>query len=123
MFKIFWVFLLGACLGLGVPLAGAQVSAPVLTPESRTSLLVHAPQGVAPGQPLWLGLQIEHAPGWHSYWKNPGDSGLPTEFEWQLPGHVVPGAIAWPTPRKIPIGELANYGYKDTVLLPIPLEV
>ncbi|BAO80050.1 thiol:disulfide interchange protein [Serpentinimonas raichei] len=123
MFKIFWVFLLGACLGLGVPLAGAQVSAPVLTPESRTSLLVHAPQGVAPGQPLWLGLQIEHAPGWHSYWKNPGDSGLPTEFEWQLPGHVVPGAIAWPTPRKFPLGELANYGYKDTVLLPIPLEV
>ncbi|WP_082210039.1 protein-disulfide reductase DsbD family protein [Serpentinimonas barnesii] len=123
MFKIFWVFLLGAYLGLGAPLAGAQVSEPVLTPESRTSLLVHAPQGVAPGQPLWLGLQIEHAPGWHSYWKNPGDSGLPTEFEWQLPGHVVPGSIEWPTPRKFPLGELANYGYKDTVLLPIPLEV
>jgi len=123
MFKSFFAFLLALGIGLGVPLAGAQVSAPVLTPESRTALLVHAPQGVAPGQPLWLGLQIEHAPGWHSYWKNPGDSGLPTEFEWQLPGHVVPGAIAWPTPRKFPLGELANYGYKGTVLLPIPLEV
>jgi len=137
MFKSFIVGLLGVCLGLGalaqapaVPAAsftalapGALVSAPVVTPESRTALLVHAPQGVAPGQPLWLGLQIEHAPGWHSYWKNPGDSGLPTEFEWQLPGHVVPGAIAWPTPRKFPLGELANYGYGGTVLLPIPLEV
>lgn len=140
MFKSIAVLLLGLCLGWGAwaqapaaPLwavasagtntAGALVSAPVVTPESRTALLVHAPQGVAAGQPLWLGLQIEHAPGWHSYWKNPGDSGLPTEFEWTLPAHVVPGAIAWPTPRKFPIGELANYGYKDTVLLPIPLEV
>jgi len=125
MFKLLTVLLLGSCLGLGAwaQASNAQVSAPVTTPESRTSLLVHAPQGVVPGQPLWLGLQIEHAPGWHSYWKNPGDSGLPAEFEWQLPGSVLPGAIEWPTPRKFRFGDLANYGYKDTVLLPIPLQV
>jgi hypothetical protein len=55
----------------------------------RAELVAHAPEGVAPGKPLWLGLLIEHQPHWHTYWKNPGDSGLPTTLEWQLPpaGH------------------------------------
>ncbi len=95
----------------------------VTTPYVRAELLAHAPQGVAPGQPLWLGLQITHQPEWHTYWKNPGDSGLPTELEWQLPAGLDANEIAWPLPKKIPIGTLANYGYEGTVLLPIPVTV
>jgi DsbC/DsbD-like thiol-disulfide interchange protein len=68
-------------------------------------------------------LQITHQPEWHTYWKNPGDSGLPTVLEWTLPAGVTAGEIAWPTPKKIPIGNLANYGYEGTVLLPVPLTV
>ncbi|NIC43017.1 protein-disulfide reductase DsbD [Aquabacterium sp. A08] len=99
-------------------------TAPAVTSEfSRARLLVHAPQGVQAGQPLWLGLEIHHAPDWHTYWKNPGDSGLPTELQWRLSPGVQAGEIAWPTPRKFPLGELANYGYDGTVLLPVPLRV
>ena len=99
------------------------VSSVVSTSEVRAELLAHAPQGVAAGQPLWLGLQITHQPEWHTYWKNPGDSGLPTVLDWTLPAGVTAGDIAWPTPKKIPIGNLANYGYEGTVLLPVPLTV
>lgn len=95
----------------------------VTTPYVRAELLAHAPQGVAPGQPLWLGLQITHQPEWHTYWKNPGDSGLPTDFAWTLPAGLDAGEITWPLPRKIPIGTLANYGYEGTVLLPVPVTV
>ncbi len=95
----------------------------VKTAQVQAELLVHAPEGVAAGQPLWLGLQLQHAPHWHSYWKNAGDSGLPTELRWTLPAGVAAGEIAWPTPRKFPLGELANYGYDGTVLLPVPLRV
>jgi thiol:disulfide interchange protein DsbD len=95
----------------------------VTTPYVRAELLAHAPQGVAPGQPLWLGLQITHQPEWHTYWKNPGDSGLPTDLAWTLPAGLDAGEIAWPLPRKIPIGTLANYGYEGTVLLPVPVTV
>ncbi|MFT4241293.1 MAG: protein-disulfide reductase DsbD family protein [Acidovorax sp.] len=95
----------------------------ITTPYVRAELVAHAPQGVAPGQPLWLGLQITHQPGWHTYWKNSGDSGLPTELAWQLPPGLDAGEIAWPLPRKIPIGTLANYGYEGTVLLPVPVAV
>ncbi|HMN56124.1 MAG TPA: thioredoxin family protein, partial [Ottowia sp.] len=71
----------------------------------------------------WVGLQITHQPGWHTYWKNSGDSGLPTELQWTLPPGVMAGDIAWPLPKKIPIANLANYGYEGTVLLPVPLIV
>lgn len=95
----------------------------VITPQVRAELLAHAPQGVAPGQPLWVGLQITHQPQWHTYWKNAGDSGLPTQMHWTLPSGVTAGEIAWPTPMRIRVGTLANYGYEDTVLLPVPLTV
>ena len=100
----------------------------VRTDQVRAVLLAHAPQGVptgaaAPGEApqVWVGLQLTHQPDWHTYWKNSGDSGLPTELQWTLPPGVMAGDIAWPLPRKIPIGDLANYGYEGTVLLPVPL--
>jgi thiol:disulfide interchange protein len=95
----------------------------VTTPQVRAELLAYAPQGVAPGKPVLVGLQITHQPEWHTYWKNSGDSGQPTELTWTLPAGVSAGDIQWPTPKKIPIGTLANYGYEGAVLLPVPLEV
>ena len=102
--------------------AGTSTSV-VTTPRVRAELVAYAPQGVAPGQPLWLGLQIAHQPGWHTYWKNPGDSGLPTELRWTLPAGVDVGDIAWPVPQKLRVEQMANYGYEGTVLLPVALQL
>ena len=95
----------------------------VVTDQVRAELMAYAPDGVGPGKQVWVGLQIAHQPDWHTYWKNSGDSGLPTVLEWTLPAGIDPGEIAWPAPKKIPIGTLANYGYEGTVLLPVPLTV
>ncbi len=103
------------------PSSGAK--SVVTTDQVRAELMAHAPEGVEPGKPVWVGLQITHKPEWHTYWKNSGDSGLPTVLEWTLPAGVTAGDIAWPTPKKIPIGTLANYGYENTVVLPVPLTV
>jgi thiol:disulfide interchange protein DsbD len=100
-----------------------KASPVVTTPHVRAELIAHAPDGVAPGAPVWVGLQITHQPEWHTYWKNAGDSGLPTELTWTLPAGLAAGDVAWPVPKKIPIGNLANYGYEHTVLLPVPLTV
>jgi thiol:disulfide interchange protein DsbD len=89
----------------------------------RAELFAQAPDGVGAGKTVWLGLQIKHQPHWHTYWKNPGDSGLPTVLQWTLPTGVVAGDIAWPTPQRIPVGTMANYGYSDTILLPVPLTI
>ena len=102
---------------------GGVNAAVVQTDQVRAELVAHAPQGVAPGQPLWVGLKITHQPQWHTYWKNPGDSGLATTVQWTLPSGVTAGDIAWPAPHSIPIGTMTNYGYEGTVLLPVPLTV
>ena len=102
----------------------AQIGgATVKTDQVRAELMAHAPQGVQAGQTFWLGLQIAHQPHWHTYWQNPGDSGLPTQLHWTLPAGLTAGDIAWPLPKKIPIGTLANYGYEGTVLLSVPITV
>jgi thiol:disulfide interchange protein len=105
--------------------ASAQTSAKsvVTTERVRAELLAHAPDGVTPGKQVWVGLQLAHQPEWHTYWKNSGDSGLPTQLQWTLPAGVLAGDIAWPVPKKIPVGNLANYGYEGTVLLPVPLTI
>lgn len=121
-----------AALGLATA-AWAQFSTPatstgasaavVQTEQVRAELVAFAPEGVSAGKPLWVGLKIDHQPQWHTYWKNAGDSGLPTRLEWSLPAGVTAGDIAWPAPQKINIGSLANFGYEGTVLLPVPLTV
>jgi DsbC/DsbD-like thiol-disulfide interchange protein len=102
----------------------AQAVGPVVTtPQVRAELVAHAPEGVAPGKPLWLGLKIEHQRDWHTYWKNPGDSGLPTKLNFTLPDGMLAGPVQWPTPSRLPTGPLMNYGYADTLLLPVAVTV
>ena len=80
--------------------------------------LVAATDAVVPGQPLQVGLKLVHDNGWHTYWQVPGDSGLPTQINWQLPPGFVAGPIEWPHPLRLPLGPLMNFGYKaDTLLL------
>jgi len=106
--------------GSAALLSSSSLSNVVTTPQVRAELLVHSPQGLASA---WVGLHLQHQPGWHTYWKNPGDSGLPTQLQWTLPPGVRVGDIAWPTPKPLPVGDLVNYGYEGSVLLAVPLYV
>ncbi len=104
---------------LSVAASAAAPGSVVTTPQVRAELVAHAPDGLAPGQAVTLGLKLDHQPHWHTYWKNPGDSGLPTTLAWTLPTGVQAGEIQWPTPQKLPIGPLLNYGYEGALLLPV----
>jgi thiol:disulfide interchange protein len=122
--RAFAVLAFAAALTLPFTATAQSAGKTVVTSERvRAEVMAHAPDGVAPGKQVWVGLQIAHQPEWHTYWKNAGDSGLPTQLQWTLPAGVVAGDIAWPLPKKIPIGPLANYGYEGTVLLPVPLTI
>ncbi len=133
--QLFTLFFIAA--SAYVPSAGAQISFKsgafgsstggasnvVTTPRVRAELVAHAPDGLAPDASASLGLLLTHQPGWHTYWKNSGDSGLPTELRWTLPAGVDVGEIAWPVPQRIRIGPLANYGYENEVLLAVPVQI
>jgi thiol:disulfide interchange protein DsbD len=64
-----------------------------------------------------VALRLKMDKGWHTYWQNPGESGLPTTLAWKLPAGLTPGPIQWPPPRALPVGPLVNYGYEGEVLL------
>ncbi|MCM0608558.1 MAG: thioredoxin family protein [Ideonella sp. WA131b] len=112
-----------ALVALAPAAATSPRSAVVTTPQVRAELVAHAPEGLQPGRPAWLGLKIEHKEHWHTYWKNPGDSGLPTTLAWTLPAGAAAGDIDWPTPQRLPIGPLMNFGYEGRLLLPVSLSV
>ncbi|PWB17228.1 thioredoxin family protein [Comamonas sp. JNW] len=103
--------------------SGPASSSVVTTPRVRAELVALAPQGIEPGKSIELGLLLDHQPDWHTYWTNPGDSGLPTQLQWQLPPGWDAGEIAWPTPHPIRVGTLVNYGYEGQVLLPVTVQI
>ena len=86
------------------------------TDEVQVRLISDSSQ-VAPGQTLLVALEQKIAPHWHTYWKNPGDSGQPTSIEWKLPPGAAASDILWPAPKRFDVGPITNYGYEDRVLL------
>jgi thiol:disulfide interchange protein DsbD len=74
-----------------------------------------------PGSTLWLDLHLEIKPGWHIYWQNPGDSGLPTAIDWKLPPGFSAGQIRWPVPEHFTQNGIGNYGYAGPADLLIPI--
>ncbi len=101
---------------------GLGVSQPVATEHLRAQLVAEIGT-VAPGTGVDLALVFDIRPHWHTYWKNPGDSGEPPRLTWNLPPGVEAGAIQWPYPSLIRVGPLANYGYAGRVVHLIPLSV
>jgi len=91
----------------------------VVRTDHVTAELVAERSAVQPGGSLQIGLRLQHIPKWHTYWRNPGDSGLPTNIDWQLPAGAQVGEIEWPAPKRLPIGPLVNYGYEGELLLPM----
>lgn len=87
----------------------------VRTPHVEATLLSEVSR-VAPHSGFWVGLRLEIEPGWHTYWRNPGDSGLAARIDWELPEGMVAGEIRWPVPHRFRIGDLMNYGYADGVV-------
>src|SRR6202035_2575144 len=112
--------LLTALIG-GLTLAAAppaRAGAPVEPVPAR--VVPHA-AGIAPGTTLWVDLHLDIAPGWHTYWRNPADSGLPTEIAWTLPAGFTAGDIVWSVPEHFVVSGLGNYGYRDAVDLLVPI--
>lgn len=88
----------------------------------RASLVAET-NAIVPGRPLLAGVRLQMDPGWHTYWRNPGDSGLPTRIRWQLPAGFAAGEIRWPYPERFSSGPVVSYGYAEEVLLPVAIAV
>ena len=76
---------------------------------------------ISPGETVWVDLHLEIKSGWHTYWQNPGDSGLPTAIDWSLPTEFSAGHILWPVPEHFVQNGIGNYGYAGSADLLVPI--
>lgn len=113
LFALILLFLTGPLLAASGPVQRDHIEVELV---ARTT-------SVQPGTPLAVGLRMLPDPGWHTYWKNPGDSGLPTLLYWSLPEGASASDIAWPYPEAMSLAHLVNYGYEGEHLLPVTIEV
>lgn len=113
--------ILSAALVAGASGASAVPASRAVLPPVEVRLEAETTAAPAEG-PVHVGLRFVLEPGWHVYWKHPGDSGLAPTVTWTLPPGFVASEIRWPAPRRIAYGPLANYGYDGEVLLPVRLD-
>lgn len=112
-----YLLILGGLFAL--PSAYAQTSAQteVISQPHLDAQMLSEVESAQPGASFWVAIKLMPDDGWHTYWINPGDSGLATQINWQLPDGVSAGDIVWPRADKYRIGPLANYGFEDTTYL------
>ena len=103
--------------GAAAPSAGPQRT------ERIEAELVPMSAWAAPGSTAIVAVRQKIQPGWHTYWRNQGDSGGPTTLDWTLPAGVRAGEIVWPLPERQRLQSLMNYGYSDVVFLPVPIDI
>ena len=92
-----------AVLWLAALLCGSLAQAQLPKPGKNAiaaSLTAESPS-IAPGETITLALVMKPDPGWHGYWKNPGDSGIETQIDWQLPAGLSAGPIQYPVPGRL----------------------
>jgi thiol:disulfide interchange protein DsbD len=100
--------------------AGASESPPVDTGKV-VAQLVSSHESAAPGQTIQIALRTVLDDKWHTYWRNPGDSGEPVQIDWRLPDGAAAGDIVWPLPSAIPTGPIINYGFEGIPYFPVPV--
>lgn len=104
-------------------IAPARAADVATTPRVEARLISEVTGVPASGGTISVALVERMQPGWHTYWRNPGESGEPTTITWSLPAGFAAGPIVWPHPERISFGELANYGFREEVLLRSELTV
>ncbi len=116
-------------LFFSLTLASAPLPA---TPEQAASNVFRSAHGratlyserltIGPGETFLVGLEIALDPEWHTYWKNPGDSGAAAIFEWDLPQGFSASEILWPAPERIPTPPFMTYGYHGRPMLLVRMQ-
>jgi thiol:disulfide interchange protein len=107
----------GILAGPALAAAPPRAKAPEGSVAKVSVALISESAAIEPGGTLWVGLRQRIAPGWHTYWLNPGDSGESPTIDWALPAGWSAGPIVWPQPERVPVGPLVSYGYTNEVVL------
>lgn len=102
-------------------LAAGLLTAPATAEPVRTRFveaeLVSDVKTIRPGSPFQVALRLAMDPDWHTYWENPGDTGLPTTLRWELPEGFTAAELRFPYPHRFVSSSYVSYGYEGEVLI------
>ena len=112
-----------ALMAAFVAASSARAAGPPDPKDLVKAELLAETTSLAPASTLRVDLHLAIKPGWHVYWRNPGDSGLPTTIEWRLPTGFSAGNIRWPVPEHFVQSGIGNYGYAGSADLLVPITV
>ena len=102
---------------LAIP-AWAWESDPVVSTRAKATLVAES-DSVPSDKTVRIALRLRLTPGWHTYWRNPGEAGVPVELSFVLADGAAAGPIDWPAPDRMLEGTIATYGFSGEVVLPV----
>ncbi|MSO70615.1 MAG: copper resistance protein [Alphaproteobacteria bacterium] len=123
LLKLLRMAAIAAVCAAAPAMAAGDASTPWDRQTQAAVRLVAATSGVAGLDRVILGLEFSLAPGWKTYWRSPGEGGLPVEIQWSGSENLQSAALLWPAPRRFSVFGIDNIGYVDHVLLPIEAEL
>ncbi|MCX8106209.1 MAG: protein-disulfide reductase DsbD family protein [Ignavibacterium album] len=97
-----------------------RLSAQSVTGEAKADIILDS-FDIEKDSVIQAGILVTLENGWHIYWRNSGDSGMPTTFEFNVPDGIKVIEIQWPVPKIFEFEGYASYGYEDKVLFPFKL--
>ena len=125
--KALFSFLLAASFASGALAQTSNVASAALAADDSagavTAEIKLSRTAATPGATYEIGVLLKHKPGWHTYWKNPGDAGAETRIEWTLPRHWKIRSLGWPLPKTQKLGDFTSFVYEGDVLFPFLIEV
>jgi thiol:disulfide interchange protein DsbD len=102
-------------------LLAAILTLPVIAEETATATWTTDSMAVKQGETIRTVIAMTISEGWHTYWENPGEGGIPPEIEATLPEGWKIGGIQYPVPERFMTGDLPSYGYQGKILFPLTL--
>ncbi len=114
-------FLVALIAILVAGLAGPAAAQSFVETEYTKTEIIAETNGFVPGETLWFAIRQDVREGWHVFWTNPGDAGLPLDLQWTLPAGFTAGGILHPVPEYIPVGPLASYAHQGKPVFLVPV--
>ncbi len=117
----YWIAMSIMCAAIMLLVLSAPASANIVATERTEASILSDVSAIHAHETFWVALHIKMQSGWHTYWKNPGDSGMAPDVNWTLPKGFTAGELQFPAPDRMAFGDMVDYGYENDAWLLTPV--
>jgi len=112
-----------AALLVLAPSLAARAASSDWAGDPRANVRILTATDSVQGDTLQIGVEFRYPPGWHGYWRTPGDAGIAPVFDWSASSNIGSASVSWPAPSRLVVSGLQNSVYTGDVILPVNLKL